>query len=145
MNLLICNLCRFTLLGDGMKSKMVLSIYRTTAKIRLLSFTTLCQKDQRYCSFSNFGCHLNTSLTDDIPSPGRYRLLISCFFFYERGTVMDMTLFLLMLCTRLTTLAESVIHVTPTVKQSKYFKIQLLRCNMISFFTTYDSMLIVQC
>ncbi|AQK69766.1 hypothetical protein ZEAMMB73_Zm00001d015930 [Zea mays] len=33
---------RFTLLGDGMKSKMVLNIYKTTVKIKLLSFTTLC-------------------------------------------------------------------------------------------------------
>jgi hypothetical protein len=42
MNMSICKHCRFTLLGDGMKSKMVLNIYKTTAKIKLLSFTTLC-------------------------------------------------------------------------------------------------------
>jgi hypothetical protein len=40
--MLIYKLCRFTLLGDGMKSKMVLNIYKTTVKIKLLSFTTLC-------------------------------------------------------------------------------------------------------
>jgi hypothetical protein len=43
-----CNHFRFTLLGDGMKSRMVLSIYKITAKIKLLSFTTSCWKDQRY-------------------------------------------------------------------------------------------------
>lgn len=42
MNMLIYKHCRFTLLGDGMKSKMVLNISKTTAKIKLLSFTTLC-------------------------------------------------------------------------------------------------------
>ena len=47
MDMSICKHCRFTLLGDGMKSKMVSSIYKTTVKIKLLSFTTLCQKGQR--------------------------------------------------------------------------------------------------
>lgn len=42
INMSICNHCRFTLLGDGMKSKMVSSIYKTTVKIKLLSFTTSC-------------------------------------------------------------------------------------------------------
>jgi hypothetical protein len=49
LNMSTCNRVRFTLLGDGMKNKMVLSIYKITAKIKLLSFTTSCWKDQRYC------------------------------------------------------------------------------------------------
>jgi hypothetical protein len=49
LNMSTCNRFRFTLLGGGMKNKMVLSIYKITAKIKLLSFTTSCWKNQRYC------------------------------------------------------------------------------------------------